>query len=200
MAHYAISDRAQRGGSSGGLSSERLQIVCVARLSPVKRVDVLLEALVQLVGRGVPVECTIVGGGPLLQSLKSFALERGLGARVTFTGHVSDTKRYIDQADVCVLSSDKEGLPLALVEAMAAGVPCVATDVGGTREIVLHGKTGLLVRPGMPHEFADALESLSKKPEMRLVMAQAAAEWARQEFDIERQMRKLKTVLLPVAV
>lgn len=172
-----------------------VHILCVARLSPVKRIDLLLEALAILPQSHNAWVCTIVGGGPLEPSLKSLARERGLDHKVRFTGHVSDTKQYVTQADLCVLPSDQEGLPLSLAEAMSAGVPCIATDVGGTSEIVIHGKTGLLVKPGSAEELASAIKRLLLSPEERRKMGEAACEWAHHNFDIDRQMAEFKALL-----
>ena len=74
----------------------------------------------------------------------------GLMQTVLFGGYVGDVCSYLEMADVFVLSSDKEGLPLALGEAMAYGIPCVVTDAGGNREIMVHGETGYIVKSGSP--------------------------------------------------
>lgn len=184
-------------GIGGGEASANtpVHILCVARLSPVKRIDLLLEALSILSQSHIGWVCTIVGGGALESSLKSLAQERELGPKVRFTGHVSDTKAYVMRADLCVLPSDQEGLPLSLAEAMAAGVPCIATDVGGTSEIVIHGKTGLLVKPGSAEELASAIRHLVLSPEERRQMGAAACEWARHNFDIDRQLAEFKVLL-----
>ena len=113
-----------------------------------------------------------------------------------FTGHVSDVRSYLEVADLFILSSDKEGLPLSLGEAMAYGIPCIATDVGGNKEIVSHGQTGLLVKSGSPEQLAIAIEYLLAHPEERCRMGINALRRVREHFNIEDSMRQLKRVLL----
>lgn len=195
LRHYTRRADNLRGAEAGGRDSP-VRLLCVARLSPVKRIDLLLEALAILAQSHQGWVCTVVGGGPLAQELHEQAIRLGLADKVRFTGHVSDTKAYVMQADLCILPSDQEGLPLSLAEAMAVGVPCIATDVGGTREIVLHGKTGLLVTPGATEELVAAIQHLVLHAEERRQMGEAAHEWAHQHFDIEQQLAEFKAVLM----
>ena len=128
--------------------------------------------------------------------LRTKTVELGLAGKVIFKGHVSDVRSYLEVADLFVLSSDKEGLPLSLGEAMAYGVPCIATDVGGNKEIVSHGQTGLLVKPGSPEQLAEAIEYLLAHPEERSRMGVNARRRVQEHFNIEDSMRRLKRVLL----
>lgn len=177
-------------------TAQVFHLLCVARLSEVKRIDLLLEALAKLSRSHGRWHCTIVGGGPLENELRAQARQLELDKAVTFTGHVPDTKPYVAAADVCILPSDKEGLPLSLVEAMAAGVPCIATDVGGSGEIVVHGQTGLLIKPGSVEELYQAIVYMMGHGEERRRMGEVARQWARQEFDQERQMGLLASLVL----
>ena len=178
-------------------ADQTVGIICVARLSPVKRIDVLLEALAFLVEMGKNWTCTIVGGGPLESELVKKAQSLGLASRVRFTGHVENVRPYMEAADLAVLSSDKEGLPLSLVEAMACGLPCVVTDVGGNREVVQHGITGLVVEAGSPKQLADAIAYLLDNSEERRSMGQAARCSAYERFNLTRMTEEYKTLLLP---
>lgn len=196
LLHYGRAAGASKSRHTA-TAPRRFNLLCVARLSPVKRIDLLLEALAILAQSHKEWLCTVVGGGPLEQDLRNQAARLGLAEKVRFIGHVSDTKPYVLEADVCVLPSDKEGLPLSLVEAMAAGVPCVATDVGGTAEIVLNGKTGILVKPGSKEDLAAAIAYFIVHPQEQERMATAASVWANQEFNIDRQLTKFIEVLLP---
>jgi len=102
----------------------------------------------------------------------------------------------LEAADLFVLSSDKEGLPLVLGEAMAYGVPCIATAVGGNSEIVSHGQTGLLVKPRSPEQLAEAIEYLLAHPEERYRMGANALRRVQEHFNIEDSMKRLKRVVL----
>ena len=176
---------------------KRVQIICIARLSPVKRIDVLLDSLALLANSRTDWTCTIIGGGPLETELKEKTQALGLSSRVRFTGHVQDVHSYMGTADLAVLSSDKEGLPLSLVEAMACGLPCVVTDVGGNREIVKNGTTGLVVEAGSPKQLADGIAYLLDHAEEREKMGQAAQCLAYERFDLSRMIDEYKTLLLP---
>ncbi len=178
----------------------QVTLVCAARLSSVKRIDLLLEALALLQGDCDGWRCLILGGGPLERDLQEQMVALGLSQRVQFLGHVSDVRPYLKGADVFVLSSEKEGLPLALLEAMAAGVPAVVTDVGGTSEVVVHEQNGLLVRSGSVEELARSLRRLVRNAEERRLMGQAAREHMVRHFDIDESMNRLKrAVLAPCA-
>jgi glycosyltransferase involved in cell wall biosynthesis len=121
-------------------------LMAICRLVPWKGVD----ELILLVARLTNTRLVIVGDGPLRHALERQAHEIGVGDRVMFVGQISrrDITRYLAQSDVFVLNSTYEGLPHVVLEAMAAGVPVVATDVGGTGEVVQHLRTGILVPPG----------------------------------------------------
>lgn len=107
--------------------------------SMIKGPDVLLSAVQICVRRGVDISLTVVGGGALLDNLKAYAHALGVADRVTFTGYVtsaSQVREYLDSADIFVLASRTEGVPRALLEAMARGLPCIASDVGGIPELL----------------------------------------------------------------
>ena len=176
---------------------KRVQIICVARLSSAKRIDVLLESLAILIKGRTDWVCTVIGGGPLEKELKDTAQALGLSYYVRFIGHVEDVHPYMEAADLAVLSSDKEGLPLSLVEAMACGLPCVVTDVGGNREIVKHGTTGLVVEAGSPKQLADGIAYLLDHSEERTKMGEAARSLAYEQFDISRMIEKYRVLLHP---
>jgi len=143
-----------------GLPADRLVLGTVSRLQPVKRLDMLLRALVWL-GRAHTV---IVGYGPEEHRLKMLAEQLGLQERVHFVGHQRDVRPWLAAMDVFVLSSDWEGMPNAVLEAMACGLPVVATSVGGTPDVVVDGGTGLLVPRRDPLSLAEALRALAADP------------------------------------
>ena len=114
----------------------------------------LLRALAELSPAGRDVVAVLVGLGPLEEELRALAVELGIGGRVRFPGSRDDVFALLPAFDVFVLSSRFEGLPIALLEAMATGVAPVATRVGGIPEVITDGQDGLLVDPGDPATLA----------------------------------------------
>ncbi|HEY5794154.1 MAG TPA: glycosyltransferase family 4 protein [Bosea sp. (in: a-proteobacteria)] len=140
----------------------RNHIVCVARLSPEKGHDVLIAALLILKQRGFPFSCTLVGGGPLDREIREQIEQAGLSGAVTMVGIRAprEVRAHIAQADLAVLASHGEGIPIALMEAFAQKRPVAATTVGGIPELVIDGVNGRLVEPGSAPALADAIQSI----------------------------------------
>lgn len=129
-------------------------------------------------------ELVIVGHGPLESSLRETAVEHGVGDRTHVTGRVPEVEPYYAAADGFVSSSRVEGLPVTILEAMAAELPVVASDIPGTREVVIHGETGLLYSQGSVGELADALAELDS-PEHRRRWGANGYERSAESFDVE---------------
>ncbi|GKS58904.1 hypothetical protein YTPLAS18_24310 [Nitrospira sp.] len=184
------------GTGETAASAREIQLVCVARLSHVKRIDVLLRALATVVQSQQNWRCWILGSGPMEQELRDLVRQLKLDAYVAMLGQQPDVRSYLHRADLFVLSSEKEGLPLALLEAMACGIPAVVSEVGGTGEVVVHGETGLLVKVGVVEDLAQAIVHLLVHAQERLKMGQAARRRIEEHFDIERSMEKLKGLIL----
>jgi glycosyltransferase involved in cell wall biosynthesis len=150
------------------MPEERTRIViCVAQLRYQKGIDVLLQAwrLVQeKQGRVAPVRLLIVGSGSLRKQLERLADALGILDSVTFAGEQSDIPAQLRQSDIAVLPSRWEGMPNALLEAMACGLPCVATRVSGSEDIIQHGVNGLLIEPEDYEALAHALLLLLRDP------------------------------------
>jgi len=127
----------------------------------------------------------MLGQGSLRVQLEAFVTERGLSQRVHLLGKRMDIPECLSASDVFVLSSDWEGNPLAVMEAMAGGLPVIGTTVGGVPELVRSGQDGILVSPGNDRAFADAMRILLNNVEKRRAMAQAARFHAREAFDVE---------------
>ena len=179
----------------GLLDSDPL-VLCISNLNAQKRIDVLLDAFRIVSKNHSRARCVILGSGQLESELRRKTAGLDLVGNVIFAGHVGDVRPYLEVADLFVLSSDKEGLPLSLGEAMAYSIPCIATDVGGNKEIVSHGQTGLLVKPGSPEQLAEAIEYLLAHPEERCRMGANSLRRVQEHFNIEDSMRRLKRVLL----
>jgi glycosyltransferase involved in cell wall biosynthesis len=178
----------------------------VGRLDPVKRVDDLIEAVALRQGGaggdpgvGVPTSprplyALIVGDGVERQRLTALATERGVGAQVLFAGMREDVPRILAAIDLFVLASGSEGQPNAILEAMAAARPVVATDVGGVRELVVHGETGLLVPAGDPAALAAAIGALQDDPATAKAFGEAGARRAASRFGRERMVAEYEAV------
>jgi colanic acid/amylovoran biosynthesis glycosyltransferase len=171
---------------------ERRKIVCVARLEEKKGHGDLVEACRLLRERGSTVHATIVGGGPEMERLRSQIAAAGLGDLVELAGPQTSERvqQYLASAGVFVLpsvvtrSGNAEGIPVALMEAMAAGVPVVSTAITGIPELVVDGVTGLLVEQRDPQALADAIERLMDDPALRKRLRDAAFQKVRDEFEI----------------
>ena len=137
----------------------------IGRLVPEKGVDVFLRAAALVSGVVPQAAFLVVGDGPLRPDLEHRAAVLGLSGTVTFTGYRSDATRLLAGLDVLAVPSRSDGSPLVVCEAMAAGVPVVASRVGGLPDLVEDGGSGLLVRPGEAEDLARALVSLLLDPE-----------------------------------
>jgi glycosyltransferase involved in cell wall biosynthesis len=136
----------------------------VGRLVPEKGVDVFLRAAALVVAAIPAARFVVVGDGPLRAALEERAASLGLAGAVTFTGFRADAPQLIADLDVLAVPSRSDGSPLVVCEAMAAGVPVVASRVGGLPDLVVHGVSGLLVRPEDPDDLARTLVHLLRDP------------------------------------
>lgn len=161
---------------------------CVGRLSAEKGQLLLLEALARL--ESAP-HCVFIGTGALRAELEQRCAALGIGARVHFVGLRNDVADWLSCFDVFVLPSAWEGVSLALLEAMSAGLPVVATAVGGTPEVVVNGVTGLLVPPGDADALAYALDTLLRDPARQRIMGAAGQQRIYEHFSVEATTRQL---------
>jgi glycosyltransferase involved in cell wall biosynthesis len=169
-----------------GLDPDTLLLVSVGNLYPVKGYDVLLEALARLEpGSGRSWYFAIAGRGGEEPALRALACELGLSDRVRFLGFRTDIGDILAAANVFVLPSRSESHPLAVLEAMFAGLPIVASAVGGVPDTIRHEREGLLVPPGDPEALAAAISALVADPRQRARLGAAAAERARSHFTVE---------------
>jgi glycosyltransferase involved in cell wall biosynthesis len=148
-----------------GLPHEGFLIGCAARLVPVKRHADLIEAFALIAQSAPHAHLVLVGSGPLEAALRAEAAQAGVGERVHFLGERHDMQALLPLFDAFALASSTEGMSNAVLEAMACGLPVVATAVGGNPEVVEDGVTGHLVPACQPHALAFALLSLICEPE-----------------------------------
>jgi glycosyltransferase involved in cell wall biosynthesis len=177
-------------------------LVLVGRLARVKGQHQLITALALLEDADAVVVLAgkdIEAGGAYRAALERRAEELGVRERVVFTGYRDDVRALLAAAAVVVLPSEIEGLPLVVLEAMAAGRPVVATAVGGTPELVAAGETGLLVRPGDAQALAAALDSLLRDPERRERMGAAARHRVERDFSLDATTAKVLAVYARLA-
>jgi glycosyltransferase involved in cell wall biosynthesis len=135
-----------------------------------------------------------VGAGPELNRMQELAKDFGLGQCITFTGLRTDVPEIMPGLDVLVSSSRWEGLPNVVMEAMAAGKPVVATAVGGTPELVLHGSTGFLVPPQAPDQMAAAVQKILENPNIGRQMGKAGRKRIEQCFRVEQMVCSTENV------
>jgi len=160
-----------------------VRICSVARFDAPKDHRTLLEALALL--RETAWEIDLLGDGPQQGEMQRLARELGLGDRARFRGYLPDASGLLAQAQIFVLSSRSEAFPRSILEAMRAGLPVVATDVGGVGEAVTDGVSGRLVPPGSPHALASALRELVESAQLRQSMGKAARTAYEQRFQFE---------------
>ncbi len=146
----------------------------------------LIEAVPELAARFPGLAVVILGWGHLHHGLLDQAAALGVGDRVHLPGHRTDARMLLDAADVFVLPSRHEGMPLVLLEAMDAGLPVVATRVIGSEEVVAHGETGFLVPPEDPAALGAALALLLADPGLRARFGRAARRRFRERFTQRR--------------
>jgi glycosyltransferase involved in cell wall biosynthesis len=177
-------------------AGEVLEVLTVGRIDPVKGQPLLVEAIADLRRRGVDARLTIVGDGAGLARLRALAERLGVADSVDFAGAVGqdEIRRYYERASAFALPSFAEGLPVVLIEAMACGLPVVASRITGIPELVDDGTSGLLVTPARGDELTAALAALAADPARRAAMGRAGREKVVAEFDIERTASRLVEV------
>ncbi|HEX4565951.1 MAG TPA: glycosyltransferase [Vicinamibacterales bacterium] len=169
-------------------------LVAVGNLYPVKGHRIAVDALVRLAGAHPGLHLAIAGRGELEDALKDEARGLGLDGRVHLLGLRSDVSAVLAAADVFVLPSLAEGLPLALLEAMFAGRPIVATDVGEVRAALDDGDAGLVVPPGDAAALASAIEWLLIDPDKARILATRARARAIAEYDVRSMVRRYRSI------
>jgi glycosyltransferase involved in cell wall biosynthesis len=202
--HNGISPREFAPGRSDGLviktkleiPSDDFVLVCTARLSTEKGIDILLSAMSQIIQKDPSSKCIIIGEGPLKEKLLEQVKSLGLSRHVFMEGFQADVRPYLCAADVFVLTSHIEGLPFSVLEAMACGLPCVVTNVGGNAEAVVHNVNGMIVNPGSVDEVVQAIIYLRTHPQERARMAEASRSRVCKDFDIDTKMAEIKHLIL----
>ena len=180
--------------------SEIKYLLCVARLSPEKGLTFLVHALKLLRNKGYDLELRIAGDGPAKGYLTKLVDETGLSNKVNFLGYLTEDQviQELHRCDLFVLPSFVEGLPVSAMEAMAIGLPVIATNIAGTCELIDDGKTGILVRPSDPQILADAVIKMAQDYSFRLRVSELGRQKVLDEFDIHQETPKLNAHFLDV--
>lgn len=173
-----------------GVPADAPLLGVMGRLHPQKGHRFLIDAMPHVWEAFPEAILAIVGAGPEEGRLRRLASERGSDGRVVFVGASREPARVLASLDIAVLPSLYEGMPFVAIEALAAGVPLVATDIDGTNEVVSHGATGVLVPPAQPDALADALIGLLADPDRRKALAAAGYEHARRAHDAREMVRR----------
>lgn len=174
---------------------EEFLLVCTARLVAEKGVDVVIRALSQVLRQGVACKCVILGDGPLKEKLLQKVNSEGFGDHVFFEGFQQDVRPYLQAGSAFILTSHTEGLAISILEAMACGLPCIVTDVGGSAEAVKNRVTGFVIPPASVEAATEAILYLATHPEERAEMASRSRDEVTRSFDIDKRMAELVTVI-----
>jgi glycosyltransferase involved in cell wall biosynthesis len=174
-----------------GVGPDHELVTLVARLVPIKRVDRFLR-VAELIGRDRPqARFVVVGDGELQQKLQTSPAARSLSDRLVWAGFRRDMPEVYFASDVVMLTSDNEGTPVSLIEAQAAAVPVVGTDVGGVRSAVREHESGVIVAPDDERGLAQAVSSILDDPELARRMGAAGRDMTTRAFEQEKLVQKL---------
>jgi glycosyltransferase involved in cell wall biosynthesis len=168
--------------------------VMVGRLSPEKDVQTLVRAAAIVRAARPDFRLHVAGDGPCMADLRGLATSLGVDDAATFLGEVRDVPALLAGASLFVLSSLTEGISLTLLEAMARGLPVVATRVGGNGEVVADGETGLLVPPRSPNDLADAILRLHDEPQAARAMGLAGRARVERHFDVRNMVGRYESI------
>jgi glycosyltransferase involved in cell wall biosynthesis len=180
----AATSRGSGAGGGGEAQAETPLLGIVGRLVPIKAHEVFLAAAARIVEVVPGARFVVVGDGERRAELEAMASQPPLRGHVHFLGWRSDTPAIYADLDLLLLTSNNEGMPVSIIEAMAAGKAVVATDAGGTRSVVSHGETGILVPPRAPQALAEACIELLRDAPRRRRLGQAAQQAVYPRYDI----------------
>jgi glycosyltransferase involved in cell wall biosynthesis len=191
---YARDSERQRMRAELGVSEDDALIGIVARLTAEKDHSMLLEAFSRVILVNPKSKLIVVGSGGLKHALMEKAQQMAVATNTVFLGSRADVPELLSALDLFVLSSHTEGLGITLLEAMAAALPVVATNVGGIPEIVLDGKTGLIVAPRDAAAFADAMIRMLSNRDAAKQMGREGRERVTQKFGVGSMVRQYEAI------
>ena len=181
-----------------GLTGDMPLLGIVGRLVPIKDHATLFQALARLHDEGPAVHLVVIGDGEERARLEELAGRLGLGSRIHFLGWRVDLETILKELDVVICASRNEGTPVALIEAMAAGIPVLSTDVGGVADLVAHEETGWLVPSGDPDAMASAIRRLLSDRILGARLAAAGQVAALDRHDVARLISRVEVLYADV--
>lgn len=191
-----FTDSGQHDAAAARKSLDGPIVAAVCRLDEDKDIATLLRAVPEILRQVPTARFVIAGDGPLRSVLERDAASLGILDRVAFLGHLSDVKSLFERVDIFVSSSRREGLPLAVLEAMSMGKPVVATSVGGVPEVVENGVTGLLVPPAAPELLAAALIHVLSDRATAQMMGQRGRLRAEQNHSVNQMVTAIERLYM----
>lgn len=202
VVHFGVEPSPARP-TDGSETTGSLRLLSVLTLAPNKGLEPLVEACALLEREGVPFDAAIIGGGPLRAEIDGWIRRHGLSHRIHLTGALThrEVLRHIEDCDVFVSPSviapdgQMDGIPVSLIEAMAAGRPVIAAALSGIPELVANGVTGLLVDATQPRRIADAVKQLHADPALRRRLGEAGRSRVEQSLDVRTTARTLLALL-----
>ena len=165
------------------------------RFNAVKQLELLIDVAIILSGKYNDFRFVLFGDGVIRKDLEEKIMQNKLESYFELPGYVSNIQQHLSDLDAFVLPSKREDLSLALIEASSAGLPCVAFDVGGNKEIILDHETGFIIKPYDVDGFAEKLTFLKENPQMRLKMGNNAQAYINRAFSKERQIESIKKLI-----
>jgi len=181
--------------TSLGFYSEAIIIAVVASLTANKGHGILLEAFAQVFRSHPSIRLLIVGDGPLREQLETEVQRQKTAAAIVFTGIRNDVFELLQASDIFVLPSIiREGLSLALIEAMSVSLPVIGTEIGGIPEVIEDGESGFLVSPGSSEQLAEALKKLVNDQALRTGMGLRGRQMYEEKFTLPRMIRQIETL------
>jgi glycosyltransferase involved in cell wall biosynthesis len=189
-------DPAQFTYAERAIDKSPVELLCVGRLSSAKAQILIVQACASLRDEDLNFSLTMVGEGPDRARIEQAIKLLRLGGHVHLTGALNQeaVRAHFARADIFVLASLAEGIPVVLMEAMSSGVPCVSTPVNGIPELIQHERTGLLATPGDVDSLTTQLRRLILEPELRRSLAQAAHAKVLADFDLNRNVAQLSQI------
>jgi glycosyltransferase involved in cell wall biosynthesis len=175
--------------------SSPVKLAALGRLHEKKGFGVLIDAVAHLVAKGIDCSCTIAGEGAERGDLEARIARGGLQPRITLPGWTDRVAEFLSPADIFVLPSFQEDFPLAVLDAMASGMPIVASAIDGPRDFLVDGMTALLVPPNDSHALANALARLIENDALRESLGRAARAEAERQYSFSAIGRGLRAAL-----